>query len=459
MAFGVRATSSNSAGSGTAVSVSAPTGTTAGDLVVIFIHGNNQTTFVDNNGSTPFQKDLADYKPNPSYGQTVSVFTRRIKAGDPTTFNFTMGTTGRWAIIAYTIQEPNNMTIYDVAPTTYAEESDNTVISAPSINTLTDGALHIAMGCLDDGSVTVIDYPAGYGNTVAENDQPMGTASKIITTAGATGSQEFEFSGSSSRIGVSVAIKPPTILQIENVGSATADGSGTAISVTPPSGIQAGDVIIAVINCNGVRTVADNNGATPFTNVLIDRPYNTNSAQGHILSRIAGASEPGSYAWTMSASDRWAVIISVYRGVDTTDIFDVDPTSTTENIGTGLTSTTDGITIGANDSVVIAIAMADNNTFTYSTVPPHPFYTRENNPGQQLIALSDRYMAIAGSQSAVDFVMNTTGTGWLTNIFSLKKATIPTSDISKITGITLANVKKMSGIAKANIKKLVNIDN
>lgn len=204
----VRSTSSNSANTGTAFSVSAPTGTTEGDVVFIIAHGNEQTTWTDNNGSTPFTEDLADYKPNPSYGQVLSIFSRRIQAGDPTTYNFTKGSTGRGALLAITVQDVNLTNIYDVAITTANAESDGSTMDAPSITTLTDGALHICLACLDDGVVTVTGFPSGYGDTVSENDQPVGAASKVITTAGSTGAQTFTFSGSSGRMSASFAVKP-----------------------------------------------------------------------------------------------------------------------------------------------------------------------------------------------------------------------------------------------------------
>lgn len=223
----VRATASNSAGSGTAVTVTRPTGTTTGDVVVIFCHGNGQTTFTDNNGATPFTKDptVGDYKPNTSYGHTVSVFYRRIQSGDPSSYAFTMGATGRWSIICYTIQDPDPTTILDATPTLSNVESDGNSYAAPSITTVTAGAIHLPMACLDDGATTVTGFPATYTNTVSENDQPMGVAAKVIAAAGATGTQTFTFSASSARIGISVAIRPlvtPTsqIKEVSNVALA-----------------------------------------------------------------------------------------------------------------------------------------------------------------------------------------------------------------------------------------------
>lgn len=214
MALGVRATSSMSSNTGTAFAVTAPTGTTTGDVVFVIAHGNEQTTWTDNNGSTPFTEDLADYKPNASYGHVLSIFSRRIQSGDPTTYNFTKGSTGRGALIAYTVQDVNLTSIYDVAISTSGINSDGATMDAPSITTITDGALHICLAGIDDGTITVTGFPAGYGNTVAENDQAVGVASKIITTASATGAQTFTFSSFSGRVSASFAVKPQATVAV-----------------------------------------------------------------------------------------------------------------------------------------------------------------------------------------------------------------------------------------------------
>jgi len=109
MATSLRASSQNGSTTGTAMSIAAPTGTVAGDLVIIIVHGNGNTTIVDNNGATPFTEDLTDYSPLTS--DTVSIFSRRIVGGDPTTYNFTLGASSRWSIIASTWQNPNATTM------------------------------------------------------------------------------------------------------------------------------------------------------------------------------------------------------------------------------------------------------------------------------------------------------------------------------------------------------------
>ena len=91
----IRSSSQNSGATGTDLNVSIPAGAQVGDKIIIAAVANGQTTIVDNNGSTPFTEDINDYQPNPSNGITMSIFSRVLQAGDPTTFHFTSGASGR----------------------------------------------------------------------------------------------------------------------------------------------------------------------------------------------------------------------------------------------------------------------------------------------------------------------------------------------------------------------------
>lgn len=214
MATTIRSSSQNSSTTGTAMSISAPTGTTAGDVVVITAHGNGQTTIVDNNGGTPFTEDINDYKPNTSSGHTVSLFSRRIQVGDPTTYNFTLGASGRWSLIAVAFQNPNASSIYDVSPSTgNATNLDSppgsSGASTATITTSSDNAIHCACAFIDASVDDFTGWPSGYTvHQSVDNNQGQTFTTKVITPAGATGTQSFTHNGSGTAyIGLSFAVK------------------------------------------------------------------------------------------------------------------------------------------------------------------------------------------------------------------------------------------------------------
>jgi len=196
------ASSQNSSTTGTAISVSAPSGTTVGDVVICHVHANTNTTIVDNNGGTPFTEDLTDYAPNTSSGHVIAIFKRTIVSGDPTTYNFTSGASGRWSIIAFTVRKPHTSSFYDVAPSTTntgnldsPPGSSNAV--APTITTVNVNALHIVAGFIDASTDDFTGWPTGY--TVlqsVDNNQGQTVAWKRISSPAATGAQTFTHNGS-----------------------------------------------------------------------------------------------------------------------------------------------------------------------------------------------------------------------------------------------------------------------
>jgi len=220
-AVSVVASSQNSSTTGTAMSVGSPTGTTTGHVVILTVHGNTQTTIVDNNGSTPFTEDLNDHKPNTSTGHTVSVFSRRIIAGDPATYNFTLGTSGRWSIIATTFQNVHATDIYDVTPTTSNLDSPpgSSDASAPTITTNTANAIHCACSFIDASVDDFTGWPSGYTvQQSVDNNQGQTYTTKVITAAGSTGAQSFTHNGTGTAyIGVSFAIKSEVVASTRRV--------------------------------------------------------------------------------------------------------------------------------------------------------------------------------------------------------------------------------------------------
>jgi len=193
MAIAVRSSSKNDDPSGTALSVSAPTGATVGDFVVIIAQANGQTTIADNNGATPFTiaPNFTNYKPNTSNGHTVTVFSRTIVGGDPATYSFTSGASGRWGIIAICFS--GTSLSFDVAPNTANAANDDSAstgtINVPSITTLVANTIHTVFCGWDTAAYGTITTPSGY--TLLQNantdGEPLHASYKAIASPSATG--------------------------------------------------------------------------------------------------------------------------------------------------------------------------------------------------------------------------------------------------------------------------------
>lgn len=192
-------------------------------------------------------------------------------------------------------------------------------------------------------------------------------------------------------------------------------GGDTAMTIAAPTGIQSGDVIIFWSVINGTPTVTDNNGETPVTQTLL-RSFSTSGGEYFLGYRVAGASEPASYAWTLDSSQRYSMCMSVYRGVDTTVIYDVTPSASTETIESDTTVATASITPGVAGAMAITACGVDNAADVITGFPGDNFTLRQNvgNAG----ALADRLLY--AYQSSVTWSDGIGSASFVSQMFSLK---------------------------------------
>jgi len=145
--------------------------------------------------------------------------------------------------------------------------------------------------------------------------------------------------------------------------SAGAASGVLTLTINKPTGTVQDDVMIASI---GVRpntaTITPPSGWT-----LVRRINNTNSTASSlaVYSRVAGASEPASYAWAFDTSAGSAGGIQTFSGVDTTTPIDVE---NGQNTASGLThATPDVTTTVANTMIVTSHSFATSATWTPPT--------------------------------------------------------------------------------------------
>lgn len=184
---------------------SAPNGTSAGDLVIAVLHVNGLSGTADDNGATPFVKDLSDFQEN-NAGMELAVYGRRILDGDPTTFNFTVTAGDRWTLILLRFSDPHPTARYDELPQAVGYNSQAT-FDAPSVTPDFNGAIHVVVGGVDGGGNSIASVPAGY--TVIQNGgvQATAVAYKVMGAAGlATGAQTFTPTTANGEIGCSFLI-------------------------------------------------------------------------------------------------------------------------------------------------------------------------------------------------------------------------------------------------------------
>jgi hypothetical protein len=208
-------------------------------------------------------------------------------------------------------------------------------------------------------------------------------------------------------------------MPITEVGSNVAGTTGTAISVTHGISIAAGDVIIVQINNNGTSAVSDNNGAFTFVN---DFTTTYASARFGVWSRIAGATEPAAYAFTIAASQRWSLIIRVFRSVDV-DIYDVAPAAGNFAEDTSTTPTAPSITIANAGAMGLFTALLDYNNGVFSG-PSDNYGTEVERQAAQSMASYIRIWDAPGATTTVQCTMDSGSDDWGACQFALKPAAV-----------------------------------
>lgn len=234
-------------------------------------------------------------------------------------------------------------------------------------------------------------------------------------------------SGSSNLTNFPVVIN--NIVLPREIGNAnTGARSGTAISITHGITIKENDVIIAYIHANGSgNTITDNNGSYPFTDSLQEN--SADSSRYSIQYRVAGSSEPATYNWTTATSRAWSVIIRVFRNIDTTSVWDVAPSASTKNSGTGTTATAPSITVSSK-SMGLILSLSDTSGQTYSN--PTNGYASKVSHTNRSIVMYTRTWESSGATGTTQVTQNSND--WLIHQVSLKVKASSGDDDLRYTG-------------------------
>jgi len=203
------------------------------------------------------------------------------------------------------------------------------------------------------------------------------------------------------------------------------NGYGTAVSLTHGLTIAEGDVLEAVVHYNSATyTVADNNGSTPFTE-LLERGVTSGAAtHGYtIYRRVAGASEPATFNFTLSTATNWSIALYRLTGIDGTTPEDVTPAAGTEAASTsdGTTATSTGMTTGSANAVAVAFGMTDDTTGMASPTSPTNSYVQKLHISNYPTTIFSRVVASAGAVGTMSYTLPETQ-DWTVTLLAAKAA-------------------------------------
>lgn len=185
----------------------------SGDVLIVMVNGNNTTTdgITDNNGSFPFTQAFQEAHPATASTGQYAIFYRVAGGSEPTSYTFDQAAADRleWVILQF--RNVDNTTPFDVTPSASTRNSSEsgTTATAPSINTVTDGAMGIC-GFFLDSTSSFSAYTNSYTNEVeaATHHQAVAAVSRIFSTAGATGTTSATISADRSSHSQQFALKP-----------------------------------------------------------------------------------------------------------------------------------------------------------------------------------------------------------------------------------------------------------
>jgi len=148
--------------------------------------------------------------------------------------------------------------------------------------------------------------------------------------------------------------------------------AATTLACTAPTGTVSGDLVIAIVGHNGQETIADNNGATPFT--LSYESWDTAAPFGATMTvfyRLIQGGDPASYSFTADTSDRMTVLCVTFSNPNTSTPLDVAPvlgSLTTDTTNDGSIPVASITTLSANAIHIMAVMQDTSTSPTFAAV-------------------------------------------------------------------------------------------
>lgn len=169
-------------------------------------------------------------------------------------------------------------------------------------------------------------------------------------------------------VGLGLGLQPLRFAATPSTASPTYQSSQLAVSAVGSTSVTAnvplstatGDLLLAHINlANGTSVITPPAGWTLLSNVA----HGTSDLQA-VYYKIAGASEPASYTFTLSVSARWCIAISRFTGVDSSfPIADIYVASTVS----GTSHSTGSHLASVDNTLIVAMFGGTGTTWTESS--------------------------------------------------------------------------------------------
>jgi PKD repeat protein len=287
-----------------------------------------------------------------------------------------------------------------------SDESLGTTPSKPTASftaSPTSGTAPLAVTFTDTstGSPTSWSWDFGDGTTsTLQNPQhTYGTPGTYTAKLTATNA-----AGSSDATATITVTTPSSSGGITFVGSKSSLSSSAvpAVTLPTPSGVSAGDLLVAEFTVDNNPSVTGPAGWTPIVGPLKPDGGAEVFAYYHL---VQPGETAGSYAWSLSAAEKWGGGIAAYQGVDGSHPLDVaSPSTKIDSTHTATSITAPGVTTVTNGAMLIGGLGA--NGATANTFAPSGWTEAFDSVGGKMSEHAYRAQAAAGDSGPATWTID-----------------------------------------------------
>jgi RHS repeat-associated protein len=321
----------SASGKKASLTVTFPTGVEPGDQVLVASSEPSTTTVKAPSGYT----EVATVTSSGSAPEaTTTVFRHTVASGDTSVkLTFSTASTAQAVVLAvYRGVDPN----VPIDVTATGSTAAGTTVTVPSASPAhAEDRLVVFQGATGTFSAKSWTAPPGATERVQGNSTAnvsAGLADEPLSF-GATGSEASTFGASANLASVDVTLSQPHTISL--IGTAVGSGTAVSLTVTLPSGIEAGDQVVLATTQPSTDTVTAPSGYTKVTSVTSagTSPLASTTVYRHTVA-TGDASVTLTYSTKATAH---AVVLAVYRGVDPNVPIDVTAVASTA-AGTSVTA-------------------------------------------------------------------------------------------------------------------------
>ena len=343
------------------LTIAKPTGVVEGDLLIAnLVQVESLTPPTAPSGWTLIdQRSLAG-----TTERYASVFYKVAGASEGASYTFTVPFRGPTAAVTaiggiVAFSGIDSTTPFDVSPgTIQLSGAGSTTATAAGITTVTNNAVIVMLAQAAASAPTWSGWTTTSPGALGEaldfqgTNTSVGAAWASKATTGFTGNGTANLSAGERNGAILLGLRP-AVTPINQRGTATTGTTtGTSLTISKPSGVVAGDVLLANIAVYGDNTTAPSSAG--WTLVQGADLGGATARYGAVLYKVASSSEPASYTFTLGVGTTNAIgTIVAFSGVDVSGATPFDAVGAIVTGAGGVVTTTQITTASANAAVIM----------------------------------------------------------------------------------------------------------